>query len=205
MSFRGTHTKRRGRTVNTGKSYQPHPSHSLLISSRPFPTPSVPLSTTRAKNIGLESDYLMHLDPPLPTEEEVRRSYGRVLIQHFSCCSELIDGRARMIISPMATKRSAYLKSILLTKERGQTCTTVKVGLVRVLFVSAGLCFVGNLSYISSATHISPITKWTGRFFQDAGFREVGAAMSAIWGGLPYKKDCYGHARLRAHKDREMT
>jgi len=78
----GTHTKCRGRTVNTGKSYQPHPSHSLLY-QQPVPVPeppSVPLRHHGEQNdIGLESDYLMHLDPTLPTEEEVRRSYGRVL------------------------------------------------------------------------------------------------------------------------------
>lgn len=68
----GSYTKRRGRTYNTGKSYKPTSSHSA-------PPQQPPLLQVRQhgdqNDLGIEP---MDLDPTLPTEEEVRGSYGKV-------------------------------------------------------------------------------------------------------------------------------
>ena len=75
----GSYTKRRGRIVNTGKLYQPRSTHSTP-SQQPPPVaepPPVPLRHYGDQN-DLDMDYSMHLDPSLPTEEEVRGSYGKV-------------------------------------------------------------------------------------------------------------------------------
>lgn len=78
----GTYTKRRGRTHNTGKPYKGTPSQSS--SSQQLPPVEVRLPPVEVRHhghqndLGMEPDYSMHLDPSLPTEEEVRGSYGNV-------------------------------------------------------------------------------------------------------------------------------
>jgi hypothetical protein len=72
----GSYTTRRGKTRNTGKSYKPTPSRSAAPSRQP---PPVEVRHHGDQNdLGIEPDFLMHLDPSLPTEEEVRGSYGNV-------------------------------------------------------------------------------------------------------------------------------
>jgi hypothetical protein len=69
----GSYTKHRGRTYNTGKSYKPTHSQSAP-SQQPLPTLQVRQHGDQ-NDLGIEP---MDLDPTLPTEEEVRGSYGKV-------------------------------------------------------------------------------------------------------------------------------
>jgi hypothetical protein len=73
----GTYQKRRGRTVNTGKSYQPSSTHSAPDQQPLAEPPPVPF-----RHYGDQNDLDINsidLDPTLPTQEEVRGSYGKVL------------------------------------------------------------------------------------------------------------------------------
>jgi hypothetical protein len=67
----GSYTKRRGRIQNTGKLYQ-SAIHNTAYQPAPIPEPP-PVSH---RHYGDQHD----LDPMLPTEEDVRRSYGKVVI-----------------------------------------------------------------------------------------------------------------------------
>jgi hypothetical protein len=71
-------TNRRGETRNIGKTYKPTPSRS----KQPVEVEKLPPVEVRhygdQNDLGIDPDYSMDLDPSLPTEEEVRRSYGNV-------------------------------------------------------------------------------------------------------------------------------
>jgi hypothetical protein len=76
----GSYTKRRGRIVNSGKSYQAPSSGSSHQQPLAPELPPVPLRHYGDQNdLDIDPDVVMNLDPCLPTEEEVLRSYGKVL------------------------------------------------------------------------------------------------------------------------------
>jgi hypothetical protein len=91
---RGVYKKHRGKTIIVGVPYYPSSSSTAPGRQPPIPKPpAVPLRHYGTENdLGVEGDYVMHLDPTLPTEEEVRRSYGNVfkyefhLIPHCAHC-----------------------------------------------------------------------------------------------------------------------
>jgi hypothetical protein len=76
----GSYSTRRGKTRNLGKSYKP--THSRSAPSRNAPSQQPPPVEVRhhgdQNDLGIGPDFSMHLDPSLPTEEEVRASYGNV-------------------------------------------------------------------------------------------------------------------------------
>jgi hypothetical protein len=77
----GSYTRRRGRTVNTGKTFK-HSSFgkSYQKPGAPVPEPPpVPLRHHGNEYVGMDTDHSMDLNATLPTEEEVRGSYGNVL------------------------------------------------------------------------------------------------------------------------------
>jgi hypothetical protein len=77
-------TNRRGKTRNIGKTYMPTQSRS----KQPVEVKKPPPLEVRHhgdqndmdpnNSMNLDADYSMNLDPTLPTEEEVRGSYGNV-------------------------------------------------------------------------------------------------------------------------------
>jgi hypothetical protein len=72
----GSYTKRRGRIQNTGQSYQP------VIHNTAYKPPPIPEQpSVLHRHYGDQHD----LDPMLPTEEEVHRSYGKVVVIIFKC------------------------------------------------------------------------------------------------------------------------
>jgi hypothetical protein len=95
---RGVYKKQRGKTIIVGAPYRPS-SSSAPYQQPAIDPPAVPLRHYGAENdSGVGDDYLMHLDPTLPTEEEVRAAYGNVLnsILFLKLCSLL--NRLKMII-----------------------------------------------------------------------------------------------------------
>jgi len=73
----GSYTKKRGRTVNVGKSYN---SSTASVQSHRSTVPEAPPVPHRhyGDQNDFASDSLFDMDTRLPTEEEVRRSYGKV-------------------------------------------------------------------------------------------------------------------------------
>jgi hypothetical protein len=74
----GSYVKRRGRTVNIGKSYQP--ANTAAYQPPPIPEPPPVPHRHYGDQEDLGPDRIYDLDPQLPTEEEVRRSYGKVMV-----------------------------------------------------------------------------------------------------------------------------
>lgn len=74
----GSYVKRRGRIAVIGKPYKPTPSRKKLP----------PVDTRHhgdQNDLGVDPDFLMDLDPTLPSVEEVRSSYGKVVFQTYTC------------------------------------------------------------------------------------------------------------------------
>jgi hypothetical protein len=72
----GSYTKRCGRTVNIGQSYRPTTRNAAAYQPPPPEPPPVPhRHHGDLEDLGPDRIY----DPLLPTEEEVRRSYGKVM------------------------------------------------------------------------------------------------------------------------------
>jgi hypothetical protein len=70
----GSYVKRRGRSRIVGKPYKATPSRKKL--------PPVEARHHGDDNdMSIDTDFSMHLDPTLPTVEEVRGSYGNVFFQ----------------------------------------------------------------------------------------------------------------------------
>lgn len=70
-----------GEIHNIGKIYKPTPSRSKL----PVVKKPPPLEVRHhgdQNDLGIDPDYSMNVDFTLPTEEEVRGSYGNVFILH---------------------------------------------------------------------------------------------------------------------------
>lgn len=73
----GIYTKRRGKTVNIGRSYQPAtPNPAAYQPPAPEPPPVPHRHHGDQEDLGPDRFF----DPQLPTEEEVRRSYGKVMV-----------------------------------------------------------------------------------------------------------------------------
>ena len=68
----GSYVTRRGKTRIVGKPYN-------ATSSRKKLPPVIVGHHEDQIDLGLDPDFSMHLDPTLPTLEEVRGSYGNVL------------------------------------------------------------------------------------------------------------------------------
>jgi hypothetical protein len=67
----GSYKMRQGKSRIVGKPYKSTPSRKKL--------PPVEVRHHGYQNdLGVDHDFLMHLDPTLPTVEEVRGSYGKV-------------------------------------------------------------------------------------------------------------------------------
>lgn len=82
MILEGSNVTRRGKTHIVGKRYKPTPSRKVL--------PPVEARHHGDQNdLGIDSDFSMHLDPTLPTVEEVRGSYGNVFKFTYMSCSSL--------------------------------------------------------------------------------------------------------------------
>jgi hypothetical protein len=148
-------TNRRGETRNNGKTYKPTQSRSKQpVEGKP---PLAPLDTRHHGDqndlnpdysMNLDFDYPMNLDPTLPTEEEVRRSYGNVCIQSYTKATphHSLQNRARMIIcgngyprDRLTLGRFSVLKgmsTILAQSAKNQPVGAVCVALV-------GQCIVG--------------------------------------------------------------
>jgi hypothetical protein len=76
----GSYVSRRGKSHIVGKPYKPTPSRKKL--------PSVEVRQHGYENdLGADLDFAMHLDPTLPTVEEVRGSYGKVYFNFFTFVS----------------------------------------------------------------------------------------------------------------------
>lgn len=71
-------TNRQGKTRNIGKTYKATPSHKKPPVEVGKPPPVEVRHHGDQNDLGIDPDYSMHLDPSLPTEEEVRGSYGNV-------------------------------------------------------------------------------------------------------------------------------
>ena len=73
----GSYVQRRGRTVNVGTPYQPAALNTEADRPPPPEPPPVP-HRHYGDHDDLGPDRLY--DPQLPTQEEVRRSYGKVMV-----------------------------------------------------------------------------------------------------------------------------
>jgi hypothetical protein len=71
-------TNRRGKTRNVGKNYKPTASRSKQPMEAKKPPPVEVRHHGDQNDLGIDPDYSMYLDPSLPTEEEVRGTYGNV-------------------------------------------------------------------------------------------------------------------------------
>jgi hypothetical protein len=84
-------TNTQGKTRNVGKAYKPKklvevgPSRTQTQKTPIEKPPPVDVRHHGDQNdLGIDPDFLMQLDPTLPTAEEVRGSYGNVF--NFLCC-----------------------------------------------------------------------------------------------------------------------
>ena len=79
----GSYSKCCGRMVNTGKSYQPATHNTAYQQPSPIPKPPPVLHRHHGNQHDLDPNHIYDLNPQLPTEEEVHRSYGKVIVVIF--------------------------------------------------------------------------------------------------------------------------